>query len=194
MSSYYYTNLDGKLLYISAINLNRSIEVSLYQEDKLLKRNSFYHGTHLITHGDFELHLYFKLIKDKITLLHDGQELNLNKVKRKELKALLMQKGYYNDINPRSKAKDQFNPKILIAPICFILFGIALHYLTINRARFWFIPVAICYGIAYWILFSPLVEKIPDRHLDDETRGKAKFILALLPAMLTQDIVRNFII
>jgi len=191
--SYYHTNLDGKLIYVTAIALNRSVEVSLYEENKLLKRNSFYYGSHIMTHENFELQLYFK-IKSKLSLHLNGQELELNKVKRKELKAVLSDRGYYNEINPRTKPKEPFNPRVFIPPIIFLLIGFAIHYFTIDGARFWFIPVAILYGIAYWILFAPLVEKIPDRHLDDETRGKVKFILALLPAMLTQDVVRGFLV
>ena len=58
--------------------------------------------------------------------------------------------------------------------------------MTDGKGRFWEIPSMIILIIAYVYLFGGLIDRIPERHVDGETRGKLKFIVGLAGMAATQ--------
>jgi len=132
MEVYYFKDVDERLIYLSAISMDQSIECSLYVDDQLVKRRSLHPGEHSIEYEDITTELHVKLFKMTATLEVGKKELRFEKIKRKKLKSILSRRNIHNDINPLPRAAEPLDPKVLMISIGLIVIG-AVCFFIINK-------------------------------------------------------------
>jgi hypothetical protein len=111
------------------------------------------------------------------------------KIKRKELKSKLQFLNINNELNPRESPKKPFKVKSLKTPLILIVIGSIWQVSIGTKGKFWEVPSMIIFVIAYIYLFGGLIDKVPDRHMDNETKGNFKFIIGIAGMILTQIII-----
>lgn len=151
-------------------------------------------STHILSKDGVELKIQLKLFKAIPELWIEKEQVELKKLRRKELREVLIGLQIHNEINPRVLPKEPYDYKQLITPVILVLCGSFWHYFTNHLGRFWWIPSALFLVIGYFQLISPLVDKIPDEYIDDETRGKLKLLISIVGMILTQESIRIYIL
>ncbi|MEO1260511.1 MAG: hypothetical protein AAFZ15_17070 [Bacteroidota bacterium] len=192
-NEYYYTASADEPIYCSIITLNNSVETSLYKGKKLLVRKSLQIGIHQLKKEDIELRVQIKWFKVIPELRINNKLIAFQKLKRKQLRSKLIDYGINNEINPKKQPKEPFNYRRLRFPSILILLGITWDVFTKGKGKFWDIPSMIIFVIAYAMIFSPLVDRIPDRHLNTETKGKLKLVTGIVGMGLTQVLIRKIL-
>lgn len=188
-NEYYYIDRFEKPIYFSIITLNNSVETTLYFGKQLLERKSLQRGIHILQKDDIKLKVDIKWFK-VIPELRVNQEILIpEKIKRKELKRKLQFLNIHNELNPREFPKTPFKIKSLETPLILIAIGSIWQVLIGTKGKFWEIPSMIIFVIAHIYLFGGLIDKVPDRHMDNETKGKFKFIIGITGMILTQIII-----
>lgn len=99
--------------------------------------------------------------------------------------SILTDLNIYNEINPKAKPPIVYNIKIIIISLILIIVGITIQILTKGKGKFWDLMVAVVLISAYYPLFSPLLDKVPDRLMDEKTRNMFKSIAAIGFMILT---------
>ena len=188
-NEYYYINILGKPIYISIITLNNSVETTLYLGNRLLRRKSLQRGIHILQKDNIKLKVDIKWFKVIPELIINNEIQILEKIKRKELKSKLNYLKIHNELNPREIPKTPFNIRSIKTPLILIIIGSIWQVLIGTKGKFWEIPSIIIFVIAYIYLFGGLIDKIPDRHMNDETKGNFKLILGIAGMILTQIII-----
>ena len=188
-NEYYYIDRLENPIYFSIITLNNSVETTLYSGKQLLRRKSFQRGIHILQKDGIKLKVdirWFKVIPE----LRVNNEIQIpEKIKRKELKRKLQFLKIHNELNPREFPKTSFKIKSLKTPLILIVIGSIWQVLIGTKGKYWEIPSMIIFVIAYIFLFGGLIDKVPERHMDNETKGKFKFILGIAGMILTQIII-----
>lgn len=190
-NEYYYLDHFGGPIYISIITLNNAEETSIYKGNRLILRKSLRKGNHLLQKDNISLNLEIKTFKVIPELRVDNQLVTPVKLKRKELKNKLAELNINNDINPKLQPKEPFKFKSIITPIIFILIGALPRILTQDKVRILLIPSMIIFFVASIYLFGGLVNRIPERHADDRTKGKLKFLIGIAGLILIEVIISN---
>ncbi len=188
-NEYYITTKYKEPIYFSIITINQSAETSLYIGNKIARRNSLQRGFHVLEKDNIQLKLQLKMFKAIPELYVDNEKVDVEKVKRKELRTILENLNIHNELNPKKVPRKPFNYRKLIAPGILIFLGALWQYAMRNFSGFWEIPSLLFYIIAYFQLFSPLVDRVPDRHMDEETKGKFKLLAGIGLMILTQILV-----
>jgi len=188
-NEYYFSENEMGLVYFSVISMNNTIESSLYVGDELVKRKSLKRGVHLIEKGNVSLRLEIKLFKLVPELRIDNEIVPIEKVRRKHLRQKLKNLEITNELNPIARVPKPFNIGDYKTPIILITLGIIWQIIVIDKTNKWEIPSTILMFIGYVMIFSPLIERIPDRHADEATKGKVKLIVGLFSWGLTQLVV-----
>ena len=176
---YHYTKDHDELIYLSVITLNNSYETSLYIGKKLVRRYSFMRGVHLLKKDNVEVKIQIKFLSTKPQLKIDGKEVKLHKIRRKELRRILDNNGIYNDINPSKKEQPRRNPKSIFRSFIFIALGVLGLVLFNEGGKFIYMLSMLMLLIGGFMFTSPLVNIIPERHLNDEGKVKIKIVLGL---------------
>jgi len=190
---YYITTDYEEPIFFSIITINKTEETSLYIGKKLVRRKSLQEGFHILKKDNIELRLQIKLLKVLPELYIDNKKIEIQKQKRNEIQKILNDFNIYNDINPKKKPKQTFQYKKLKTPIILLFLG-GLWQITMEKhGKFWEIPSIILFMTAYYQLFSPLIDKIPERYLDEETKGKFKLISGFIFMIITQIIIDKLI-
>jgi len=159
-NEYYFSENEMGLVYFSVISMNNTIESSLYVGDELVKK-----------------------------LRIDNEIVPIEKVRRKHLRQKLKNLEITNELNPIARVPKPFNIGDYKTPIILITLGIIWQIIVIDKTNKWEIPSTILMFIGYVMIFSPLIERIPDRHADEATKGKVKLIVGLFSWGLTQLVV-----
>lgn len=142
-------------------------------------------GQHQLVKDNMDLHIQLKWFKVILELRIDNEPVPFRKVKRKELKAKLMDLGITNEINPNVGPKEPFNYRRLKGPFILITVGVTWQVLTEGSGKFWEVPAMILFIIAYAQIFSPVIDRVPDRHLDADSKGKFKFLAGMAGMIIT---------
>jgi len=192
---YYYTAQVETPIYISIITLNNSVETTIYTGNKLAKRKSLKRGIHILEIQDIRLKVQIKWFSVILELKVNNEIINLQKLKRKVLRKKLQELQITNELNPKKKPRKPFKISSLKTPAFLLTIGIVLQISTRGKSNLWEIPSMILYITTYIYLFSSLIDRIPDRHVDIETKGKLKLLIGLAGMIFTQifiDKVINF--
>lgn len=188
-NEYYYIDRLEKPIYFSIITLNNSVETTLYSGNQLLRRKSLQRRIHILQKDEIELKVHIKWFK-VIPELRVNNDIQIpEKLKRNELKRKLQFLNIHNELNPREFPKEPFKIKSLRTPLILIAIGSIWQVLLGTKGRFWEIPSMIIFVIAYIYLFGGLIDKVPERHMDNETKGKFKFVLGIAGMIVTQIII-----
>ena len=185
-NEYYYSNKFKEPIYCSIITLNNAVETTLYIGNKLARRKSLQRGFHVLSKDDVKLKLRLKWLKAIPEFWIDNQKVVFQKLKRKELRKELKRLNIHNEINPRERPRAPYDYRQLITPTILIFCGIIWQLLTTKLGNSWWIPSALFLVIGYFQIVSPLIDKIPDRHIPEETRVQLKLILSIVSMILTQ--------
>lgn len=188
-NEYYYIDRLEKPIYFSIITLNNSVETTLYSGKQLLRRKSLQRGIHILQKDDITLKVDIKWFKVIPELRVNNEIQILEKIKRKELKRKLHFLKIHNELNPKEIPKEPFKIRSIKTPIILITIGSIWQVLIGTKGKFWEIPSMIIFVIAYIYLLGGLIDKVPDRHMDNETKGKFKFIIGIAGMILTQIII-----
>jgi len=188
-NEYYITTKYEEPIYFSIITINKSAETSLYFGNKIVRRKSLQRGFHVLEKDNVQLKLQLKMFKALPELYIDNKKVDVEKIKRKELRAILEELNIHNALNPKKVPRQPFNFRKLIAPGILIFLGALWQYLMRNFSGFWEIPSILFYIIAYFQIFSPMINRVPDRHMDEETKGKFKLLVGFGFMILTQVLV-----
>ena len=192
-NEYYYTNEFEEPIYFSIITLNNSVETSLYIGNKLVRRKSLQRGIHQLIKNEVSLKIQIKWFKAIPKLRVNNQLVEAQKLKRKQLRVKLAELGITNEINPKILPKEPYNYRKLIVPLILITIGVIWGFLTDGRGKFWDIPAMLLFLIAYIQLFGGLIEKVSDRHMNSETKGKLKLIIGVAGMIFTQILIEKII-
>ena len=192
-NDYYYNGDNENPIYLSIITQNKSVEISLYQSNELLLRESRYMGSHVLYKDDIQLIVKLKMFKINLELTRGEQVIALKKIKRKELCGLLDTLKINNDINPVKTPNEPLTWKRFRTPLILILISVIYTYLTRNFGKFSEIPSMIILLIAYFQIFSPLINRFHDYTIDRETKGKLKFVASFAAMMATHILVDSLI-
>ena len=192
-NDYYYNGDKENPIYLSIITQNKSVEISLYQSNELLLRESRYMGSHVLYKDDIQLMVKLKMFKINLELTIGEQVIALEKIKRKALCAFLDTLKINNDINPVKLPKEPLTWKRFKTPLILILISVIYTYLTRDFGKFSEIPSMIILLIAYYQLFSPLINRVHDYTIDRDTKGKLKFVSAFVFTFLTHVLVDHLI-
>ena len=188
-NEYYYIDKLEKPIYFSIITLNNSVETTLYAGKQLLRRKSLQRGIHILQKDDIKLKIDIKWFK-VLPELRVNNELQVpEKIRRKELKRKLQFLKIHNELNPRETPKTSFKLRSIKTPLLLIIIGSTWQVLIGTKGKIWEIPSMILFVIAYIYLFGGIIDKIPDRHMDNETKGKFKFLFGIAGMILTQIII-----
>lgn len=182
---FYYTKRNNEHIYYSILSVEGRIEVSLYIGNKLVKRGSFLNGMHLIQHDDIILKLEIKSLKVLEELTIANEKIETQKLNHKDLMTILTDLNIYNEINPKAKPPIVYNIKSIIISLILIIIGITLQILTKGKGKIWSLMVMVILIFAYYPLFSPLLDKVPDKLMDENTRNNFKFLVAIGFMILT---------
>lgn len=190
---YYYTDLTETPIYFSIITLNNSVETTLYKGNKLIVRKSLQKGIHILKKKDVELKVKLKWFEATPELRVNGKIVSPQKVKRKELREKLKVLKITNELNPKSNIDDKRNFIYLKTPVILLSIG-AIWQVTFNeKGKLWAIPSMIIFFIAFIYLFGSIIDRIPERYLDSETKVKIKFLLGFAGMVSTQMIINKII-
>jgi len=192
-NEYYYTDLYQEPIYVSILTLNNSVETTLYIGSKLARRQSLQRGLHVLEKDDVKLKLKIKWFEAIPELTIADEKVELKKIKRKDLREILITLGINNALNPKEKPKKAFDIKKLRGPFFLIVAGTIWEVLTQDMGQLWNVPSMLIFTIAYVIVFSPLIDKVPERHMDTDTKGKFKFILGIGAMIFTQIIIDKLV-
>ena len=191
---YYLEREEEEAIYFSIITINNAVETSLYQGRRLLSRQSLQRGVHLLKKDKLSLKVQIKWFKVIPELKIDGEVYVPEKLKRKELQKKLATLNIHNEINPKEIPKEPFQLKSIISPLIIITLGALWQWLSHDWGKLWGIPNLILYFIASISLFGSLVDRIPKRHINDETRGKLMLIIGIFGMMTTLTLIDKLII
>lgn len=189
----YITTKYEEPIYFSIIALSKSVEVSLYIGKKLVRRKSLQRGLHVLEKDNIKLKVQLKTFKAIPELSIENEKIEVEKLKRKDFIKILTDLNIHNELNPIKKAPQAFNYKKLIAPSILIFIGTICQLTISNNGKFYEVPSMLFFIIAYYQLFSPLINKVPQWHMDDETKGKFKFLAGLGFMILTHILIDELI-
>ncbi len=174
--------------------MGRHVEVSLYEGKRLLRRKSLDTGIHVLKNNGIYLKVQLKWFKVIPELRIEEQKIELKKLKRKELGILLSEQNIHNELNPRKSPKKPFNYGKLKIAVVLIVIGVLWTIMIKDKGKFWSIPSTLIFIIAFFQISSPLIEKVPERFMDSETKGKFKLILGIAGMIATQIIIGKLIL
>lgn len=189
---YYHTKYNNDHIYYSLINNEQYLEVSLYINNKLVKRKSIPQGIHLIEHDDIKIKLNAKLFKIENNFSIANQKIDIKKLNRKEIIPILKELGYYNDINPRPIQHEPFKINSIFIPLLFILLVNIIDLVYENKSKLWGTFSIIILVMAYFQLFAPVINRIPITYIEEDEKGKVKFLVAFFSMVLTQITISKF--
>lgn len=192
-NDYYYIDKLEPPIYFSIITLNNAVETTLYQGNKLIKRKSLQKGVHILEKDNLKLKVQIKWFKAIPELRQDNVIIIPQKLKRKELRIKLKEHNISNELNPKEVAKKPFKILSLKAPAILLSIGALWQIIFDGKGKFWDVPSMIIFVIAYIYLFGSFIDKVPDRHMDEETKGKFKFIIGIVGMIFTQIIIGKLI-
>lgn len=192
-NEYYYTEINQELVYCSIITLNNAVETSLYIGKRLVKRHSLQEGVHQLKEGHVELTIQITKNKVVAALKINDEVVEFQKLSRKEIGAKLAANGINNELNPEQKAKAPFNYRQFGLTLFLIILGVIWDVFTLDKGKYWSIPSMIILSIAYFQIFSPLLDRVPERYMDISTRGKFKLVFSVGGMILTQILVSTII-
>ena len=192
-NEYYYLNRSEAPIYFSIITLNNSVEITLYAGNQLLKRKSLQRGIHILQKDNIKLKVHIKWFKVVPELKVNSEITKPEKLKRKELRRKLKLFKINNELNPKEIPKAPFKIKSLKTPLVLITIGSIWQVQFGTKGKFWEVPSMIIFVIAYIYLFGNLIDNVPDRHMDNETKGKFKFLIGIAGMIGTQIIISKIL-
>jgi len=160
---YYRTTVNGDLVYYVLKTVDNGAEMKLYKNADLIGSKTGMMGTFEIAEGDLKLVVKNTALKSTHTLTNGPTEINLEKIKKADLKQLLTQRRFFNDINPTAEEiqANKFNTKRLIIPFALLLLGIILSYNYTGDDKNDIILYSIPSFVAGVMFYLPLREKLP---------------------------------
>ena len=128
-NQYYIVYYQGEIIYFSVISMNEAHQISLYKGRTLLRQRSIDYGDPQLIVAideDIKLKISFKWLKIVPELRINGEIVNHEKLKRKELRKVLVKHEITNEINPKVKPKEPFKLSNHKIELIFILIGSVL--------------------------------------------------------------------
>lgn len=193
-NNYYYSDQFSEPIYLSVITINKAVETTLYVGSKLVLRKSLYLGSAEVFRKDnLLLNIQLKWFKVILNLQRDGEPVALDKLSRKELRMKLQALNIHNELNPNSEAEPPLEYQYLKTPLILLAAGLIWDFLTSGRGGLSDIPAMILLVIAYYQIFSPLIDRVSDRYMDVDTKSKFKLLAGLAGMILTQILIDKLI-
>lgn len=192
-NEYYFVDKLEQPIYFSIITLNNSIESTLYVGNQLIRRKSHYYGIHVLQKDDIKLKVHVKAFKVIPELSVNNEILKPEKLKRKELRKKLDLLSINNELNPRKIPKKPFEIKSFRMPLVLIFIGGICQVLINSKVKFGEIPSMILFFIAYIYLFSGSIDKLPERLINKDTKGKLKFIVGIAGMIVTKILISKML-
>ncbi len=184
----YYKEETGNPIYFSIIPINKYIEVSLYEGKNLVKRKSLNSGMEVLKNNDVSLKVQIGFLKATPELRINNKIVVPQKLKRKELRNKLEELGINNEINPIPVPSKPFDFKSLKVPMILLVIGLIWETIIIGKHKLWEIPSILILILAYIMMFGNLIDRIPDRHMNQNAKSQTKLVVGILGAMLTKTI------
>lgn len=165
-SRVYYTEIDGQKIYFLLKVIDGHYELSLYKDNKLVRRTSVKKGTHILSHENIVLHVYVSTFKLKVQLKIDGEVVEFKKMRRKTVRAILSEAHIYNDVNLENVPDEPLTIKSLGMPFLLVVVGFLLvYYLT--GSKFASLVATLLYCIAISLVLTEIRTRRPFKNLEE---------------------------
>ena len=192
-NQYYFTDEFGKLIYYAFVRKDRHLEVSLYCGDELYVKKSLPDGDHLLEKNGLALQLSVGWFSVTHQLTRHGERVKPAKTNRKELRTLLRERGIFNELNPPPQPIRRRSSRGIWTVIILFTIGLTLEFLTQDRGKGWFVLRVIFLSAAYYQLCAPLIDLVPDRHMDEELKATYKFLCGIGGMIATSVLIAEWL-
>jgi len=154
-------------------------EMSLFLNERLLDSKTGLLGEFELEGENITLKIKNSALKSIHQLDYNGLEVELQKVKLKDLRKELSEASIYNDVNPTRAQIEagKFNWTRLLAPLLLMAIGFAIQYFVRDMTKSYQFIAIVPEAIAGWLLYDITIERVSWLNI---RKGRLGFMAAVV--------------